>query len=215
MTDLPGVIPIFPLPNVVLFPGVPLPLHIFEARYREMVRDAASDDVRIIGMALLRGDWRKDYYGNPQVFSVGCAGRMTRVQPLPDGRYNILLHGLREFVIDGEISERSYRLARVRWRPASGTALAAVLRTRLVAITRRYVEAHGPEVAQKLIDDATVTDELLVNFFCYALELDALEKQALLEATSLESRAERLCEVVEFALGASGTAGGSGSDRYH
>lgn len=214
MTDLPSIIPLFPLPNVVFFPGVPLPLHIFEPRYREMVRDASKAAAPIIGMVLLKGEWRKDYYGNPQIFSIGCAGRMTRIQPLPDGRYNILLQGLREFVVEEESGERSYRCARVQWRPAIGTTLSVGLRTRLVALMRRHVESQGPEAVQRLLDDASVADELLTNFFCYALEVDAIEKQALLEATSLDARAERLCEVVEFALGAT-AASGSGSDRYH
>src|SRR6185369_17463822 len=142
-------------------------------------------------------------------------GRMTRVQPLADGRYNILLQGLREFEVEEETGQHSYRCARVRWRPPIGNvALPVPLRTRLCETMRRHVEGQGPEAAQKLLDDASVTDELLVNFFCYALEVDAIEKQALLEATTLEARAERLCEVVEFAMSAT-TASGSGSDRYH
>ena len=76
--DLPSTIPVFPLPSVVLFPGVPLPLHIFEPRYREMVRDAAASH-EMIGMALLRGDWRRDYEGNPDIFEVGCAGKIVNV----------------------------------------------------------------------------------------------------------------------------------------
>lgn len=214
MSEFPSILPLFPLPNVVFFPGVPLPLHIFEPRYREMVRDAAKVDGPVIGMVLLRGDWRKDYYERPDVFRVGCAGRMTRVQPLPDGRYNILLQGLREFEVEEETDARSYRCARVRWRPAIGSVLAPPLRTRLCDTMRRHIEGQGPEAAQKLLDDASVTDELLVNFFCYALEVDAIEKQALLEATSLDARAERLCEVVEFAMSAT-AASGAGSERYH
>jgi uncharacterized protein len=214
MSDLPPIIALFPLPNVVFFPGVPLPLHIFEPRYREMVRDASKADAPVIGMTLLRGEWRKDYYERPEIFRIGCAGRMTRVQPLPDGRYNILLQGLREFEIEEETGERSYRCARVRWRsPVAGT-LPTALRARLCDMMRRHYAGQGPEVAQKLLDDASVTDELLVNFFCYALEVDAIEKQALLEATTLDARAERLCEVVEFALGSTGPSG-PGSDRYH
>ena len=65
LMDLPTLVPLFPLPNAVLFPGVPLPLHIFEPRYREMVRDAERSEERLIGMVLLRGEWRKDYYGTP------------------------------------------------------------------------------------------------------------------------------------------------------
>src|SRR6266849_2978587 len=106
--DLPSIIPVFPLPNVVLFPGVPLPLHICEPRYRDMVREAA-DGHEVIGMALLRGDWQPRYDENPEIFDTGCAGKIVNVESLPDGRYNILLHGLREFTIRRHMFEKSYR----------------------------------------------------------------------------------------------------------
>ena len=68
VSELPDIIPVFPLPNVVLFPRVQLPLHIFEPRYRAMVRDVIEAEPPLIGMALLRGDWQEQYEGNPQVF---------------------------------------------------------------------------------------------------------------------------------------------------
>ena len=95
MSDL---LPLFPLPNVVLFPNVFLPLHIFEARYRDMVADAVASD-RMIGMVLLRPGWESDYDGRPPVFPVGCSGVVTHVERLPDGRYNLVLRGLERFQI--------------------------------------------------------------------------------------------------------------------
>lgn len=213
MTELPSNIPLFPLPNVVLFPGVPLPLHIFEPRYRDMVRDTPPEH-GMIGMVLLRGEWRKDYYGRPDVFPTGCAGRLLSVESLPDGRYNILLHGVREFTVQGELHAHSYRRAQVRWRAPVSGSLDIPCRQRLVHLLRRFTESEGPDVAQKLLGDPSVSDELLVNFFCYALELAPLDKQALLEADSLAARADRLCEVVDFALGAAGAAA-PGNERYH
>ena len=118
MPPLPEAIPLFPLPNAVLFPGVPLPLHIFEPRYREMVREVERSEHKLVGMVLLRGDWRKDYYGRPDVYAVGCAGRLVSVEPLPDGRFNILLQGVREFALLGEGGDRAYREGEVAWRPA-------------------------------------------------------------------------------------------------
>src|SRR5690349_21911407 len=85
---LPPTIPIFPLPNVVLFPNVFLPLHIFESRYREMVKDALASD-RIIGMVLLQPGYEANYEGRPRVYPVGCAGVITHSEPLPDGRLHI------------------------------------------------------------------------------------------------------------------------------
>ena len=74
MTALADTIPLFPLPNVVFFPGVPLPLHVFEERYREMVADCIREGQELIGMTLLRGDWKDDYYGRPEIFEIGCGG---------------------------------------------------------------------------------------------------------------------------------------------
>ena len=105
-------IPIFPLPNAVLFPNVFLPLHIFEPRYREMVADALDGD-RMIGMVLLRPGWEANYEGTPPVFPIGCAGLITHHERLPDGRYNIILRGLQKFRIRGEDEGRSYRVARI------------------------------------------------------------------------------------------------------
>src|SRR2546421_10426257 len=95
---LPPSIPLFPLPNVVLFPNVFLPLHIFEPRYREMVADALQGD-RIVGMVLLQPGYESDYEGRPGVFPTGCAGVITHAEKLPDGRYNIVLRGVEKFRI--------------------------------------------------------------------------------------------------------------------
>src|ERR1700675_4355766 len=104
------LLPLFPLPNVVLFPNVFLPLHIFEPRYRQMVADALAGD-RMIGMALLRPGWEREYGGRPAVYGVGCSGVITHVEQLADGRYNIVLRGLERFRIVGEDHERDYRRA--------------------------------------------------------------------------------------------------------
>ena len=101
MSDL---LPLFPLPNVVLFPNVFLPLHIFEPRYREMVADALASD-RMIGMVLLRPGWERDYEGRPPVYPIGCSGVITHVERLADGRYNIVLRGLERFRIVEEDHE--------------------------------------------------------------------------------------------------------------
>ena len=116
LSDLPDVIPVFPLPNVVLFPDVKLPLHIFEQRYRDMVQDASGNTPSLIGMVLLRGDsWKDQYEGNPEVYPIGCVGEIDGMVPMPDGRSNIILKGVREFEIQDEIltqsAERTQRFA--------------------------------------------------------------------------------------------------------
>src|SRR5262245_26804387 len=98
---LPPSIPIFPLPSVVLFPNVFLPLHIFEPRYRQMVNDALSGD-RVIGMVLLKPGYEAEYDGKPPVYHIGCSGLITHVERLEDGRFNLILRGLGKFTIIGE-----------------------------------------------------------------------------------------------------------------
>jgi uncharacterized protein len=195
--DLPSIIPVFPLPNVVLFPGVPLPLHIFEPRYRDMVREAA-DGHEVIGMALLRGDWQPRYEENPEIFDTGCAGKIINVESLADGRYNILLHGLREFTIRRHVFEKSYRQGEVSWRSLAHGGLDSSCRSALVSLLSRFLEAKPATPAHRLLHDRSLSDELLVNFFSYALDIAPLEKQGLLEAQTLMTRAERLREIIEF-----------------
>src|SRR5262245_58041541 len=95
---LPEVIPLFPLPNLVFFPRMPLPLHVFEPRYRAMVRDALRGP-RLIGMVLLRSGWKDDYAGRPPIFTTGTVGQMVRVEELADGRFDIVLRGIASFRI--------------------------------------------------------------------------------------------------------------------
>ena len=105
---------LFPLPNLVLFPHVIQPLHIFEPRYRQMTADALASD-RLITMALLRPGWQADYQGQPEIHPVACLGRIIADQRLPDGRYNLLLRGMVRLHIDEEcVSPRPYRSAHVR-----------------------------------------------------------------------------------------------------
>jgi Lon protease-like protein len=202
--ELPSFIPIFPLPNVVLFPDVPLPLHIFEPRYREMVRDAVAGS-GLIGMVLLRGEWQEDYHGAPDVYRTGCVGRIVETTPLPDGKFNIVLTGIREFDILSEQRERAYRQATVEWREPDDQPLPSGLRTRLIHMIERYVGRSGDDLARELLGDARLDDRTLVNFFAFWLDFGVIEKQCLLEARGTD-RAHRLLEVLEFHLYASNTA---------
>jgi hypothetical protein len=215
MAEWPDHIAVFPLPDVVLFPRVVLPLHIFEPRYRAMVRDVSEQAQRLIGMTLLRGAWREHYEGCPEIFPVGCAGRMVKVEPLSDGRFNIVLHGVREFEVVDERRDRAYRQACVRWRPAPAAPLPGAERARLRALLERYLQTRGLVGVERLLAETTaVPDEALVNAICYACDFTPVEKQALLEAAAVEERAARLCAVLEFAVSA-GHTHGAAPDRYH
>lgn len=195
---LPDVIPVFPLPNVVFFPRMPLPLHIFEPRYRAMVRDAATG-ARLIGMALLRGDWQRDYHGRPPIFTTGTVGEMVRAEELEDGRFNIVLRGLREYTVVRELERAAYREAVVVWRDPATSGLPPGVREVIGSLVQRYLAELAPTVGAGLLS-SSVDDETFVNFLAQQLDLAPIEKQALLEAPSLAERAGRLAEVLEFRL---------------
>jgi len=206
--SLPDTIPLFPLPNVVHFPRVLLPLHIFEPRYRAMVRDALSG-ARLIGMVLLRGDWQADYLGTPPIFQHGTAGEIVRSDELSDGRFNIILRGAREFRVRSELKRALYREALVEWRHEEAGALVPARRERLTALVGEFVRRRHPEAASQV--EPPSDDELFVNAISQQLDLPVIERQALLEADGLSQRAERLIEVLEFHVealrsGAIGTA---------
>ena len=196
---LPPSIPIFPLPNTVLFPNVFLPLHIFELRFKKMVTDALIGD-RIVGMTLLRPGWESDYEGCPAVFSIGCAGLITHSETLEDGRYNIVLRGLQKFQICGEDNGQGYRIARV-----NGIA------EPVDEVTRLAVQGNRGRLEELLTQSAknenaegrlpkSVSDEDLVNALAQYLDIDAIEKQALLEREGLAKRCESLIELLEMKL---------------
>ena len=214
MSDLPTIIPVFPLPNVVLFPEVMLPLHIFAPRYRQMVRDAKDNTPSLIGMALLRGNWQEQYEGRPEIFPVCCAGEMVRVVPLPDGRSNILLKGLRECRIKEERSGKMYREAVVEWRPLTKGALVPDLRRDLSRLIETYLQKN--EAVQKFLADPSVEDDFFVNFFAFHLDFLPIEKQTLLEATTIPERATLLRDMLDFKLTeARLPEGGPGKPRMH
>ena len=202
MSDL---LPLFPLPNVVLFPNVFLPLHIFEPRYRAMMADALAGD-RMIGMVLLRPGWERDYEGRPPVFAIGCSGVITHAEQLPDGRYNLVLRGLDRFRIVHEDDELSYRRAIVEAAPERPLAAADrqamhESRSKLETILTRHIRSADTRVP------AAMPDDDLVNALAQYLDLEPLEKQALLEEPSLPLRAASLVELLEMKLMAARTPG--------
>ncbi len=191
------MVPLFPLPNVVLFPHVFLPLHIFEPRYREMVRDALAGD-RIIGMVLLRAGGGEEEADNPPVYPMGCAGLITHCERLADGRYNIVLRGLYKFSILAEDRTRSYRRARVE-------TIAEADDVEGLREGRRRLERLLTGTGSNLKLPGGMNDADLVNALSQYLEFDPVEKQALLERSGLVERCRALGDLLEMqSLAASG-----------
>ena len=194
-----STIPLFPLPTVVLFPNVYLPLHIFEPRYRQMVTDALAGD-RMIGMVLLQPGYEAEYHGTPEIYEVGCAGVITHVERLADGRFNIVLRGVERFRILGE--ERPGE--KVLYRRALVAPLAEQegnSREQLRHERQRLETLLTPMLSGTLSErglPAAMPDEELVNALAQYLELDPIEKQALLERDGPLARCRSLVELLEM-----------------
>ena len=215
---------LFPLPNVVLFPRIHCPLHVFEPRYRQMTT-AALSGARVIGMVTVRPEHAHEMAGDPPLFSIGCAGTIERAQRHDDGRYDIVLLGTRRFRIEHETprsGERLYRIARVEWieerfdESRDGIALQG-LRADAIDLLVRLLRAVAPDAAHQLdprrfsgIDDTT-----FVSALCQMLELPAAEKQGLLEADGPLARCERLVAMLEFRLAELGGGVATRTDRVH
>lgn len=195
---IPERIPVFALPNVVFFPKTYLPLHIFEPRYRQMVADAAAGG-QCIGMALLKEGWEANYYGNPPIFEMGCVGRLVSVQPLSDGRSNILLQGLERYEVRQEFHDKSYREAAIALKPrAPESALDPAVRAYLIKVLGDYLHAHEDHPHWQNFFREDVNDDILVNTLSTHFDCTPLEKQFLLEADSLQQRARRLIDLIQF-----------------
>lgn len=194
MPVLPPLLPLFPLPNVVLFPRMPLPLHVFEPRYRQMVADTL-DGHRAIGMVLLKPGWEADYYGRPPVYPVGCAGLIERCERFEDGRYNILLKGVARFRFDVEQPGFPYRLAQARYAGDAMGELTALdgLRDRVAGALQRIGHAESLLEAR-----GRLPHDVFVNAACQALDLSPVEKQSLLDCDTISSRYARLLEILDF-----------------
>jgi Lon protease-like protein len=192
-------IPLFPLPTVVLFPNVLLPLHIFEPRYRQMVEESLAAD-RMIGMVLLKPGFEADYEGAPAIYPTGCAGLITRAERLEDGRFNLLLRGVEKFTIRHEDRPAPGRL----YRSAVISPLAETVsdgdRESLTRERGRLIDILTPMLAQYLQTElpAGMPDEDLVNSLAQYLDLDPIEKLALLEHDGALARCRGLIELLEM-----------------
>ncbi len=215
VADLPTIIPLFPLPNLVFFPGMAAPLCVFEPRYREMVAEV-SQSHGIVGMMLLKEEGERDDHADPDIFRVGCAARITELVKLADGRYNLVLSGISEFRVVQEIRDRSYRQAKVEWCPVEPGALDldAEAFEGLCELLARYLGETAPTLWESLAERGGLHGAGLINFLCFHLDVSALEKQTMLEARA--GRIDCLFDVLIFGLeerksGRPGSRGGSGS----
>jgi uncharacterized protein len=194
-----GRVRLFPLPNLVVFPHVMQPLHIFEPRYRAMLEEALADD-RLIGMSLLAPGWEQDYEGRPPLRSVGCLCRVATHHKTDEGSYNVLVLGLRRMVIERELpADKIFRVAEVRLcedeYPEAIAAERPELQRRLLAAFKRVLP-RIPEAYEQL--DQLLGSEIplgmLTDIVAYTLDIELDFKERLLAEAGVDPRAKLLLE---------------------
>lgn len=205
--DLPGTIPVFPLAGAILLPRGQLPLNIFEPRYLKMVDDALRGE-RVIGMVQPDGDdailASQMPDKTPPLCAVGCAGRITSWAETGDGRIVITLTGIARFRLKTELTAMTpYRQCEVTWDEFADDLIAGheqdkVSRERLLEILKEYLDTHGLQADWRAIKLSS--NETLVNSLCTISPYGPREKQALLEAKTLEDRNQMLIALTEKAL---------------
>lgn len=186
-------ISIFPLSGVILFPGMQVPLHVFEPRYRALVSDALARD-RMIG--LIQPSGRGD---NPALFAVGCLGRIEDVEALEDGRYNIVLEGLHRFTVAHELEVKTaFRQVEADiWdEDEQNDVLSIAERAALEMESRRFADGQGYAVDWNAVGQ--LDDFALVNVIAQIAPFDPAAKQALLEARGLCERSELIIQLMQF-----------------
>jgi uncharacterized protein len=209
--DLPDVIPVFPLPGALLLPRGQMPLNIFEPRYLAMTEDALRSTDRIIGMIQPDAAHPGPDQNKPKLFRVGCVGRISQFAESGDGRYLIQLTGVARYRIEQELDVTTpYRQCRVNYRPFIDDFTARkgedeVDREALLRALTSFLKANNLKADWEGIESAP--NEALVNALAMMSPYDAAEKQAMLEAPDLKTRAEILVAVTEIELAKSKTPG--------
>jgi len=204
--DLPGTIPVFPLPGALLLPRARLPLHLFEPRYLAMLEDSLKTSHRLIGMIQ-----PYEQNGVPALHAIGCAGRVTAMSETEDGRYMITLSGISRYRVTREVEGFTpYRRCEVSWqgfdRDMGPTERDPGFdREKFLRLLSRFFEDRGLSTDWDSLKEAE--DELLINSLSMLCPFEPEDKQALLEAPSLPTRRETLVTLIEFAL-----RGGSGEE---
>ena len=212
LSDLPELLPVFPLDGALLLPRGQMPLNIFEPRYLNMIDDAMAGE-RMIGMIQTRSGGTRE---RPALSAVGCAGRITSYAETSDGRYLITLTGVARFRIGEELrAQAPYRQLRPDFAPFAADlegedeAPLEAGRPDLLAALRAYLEGRGLEIDWKQAGEAPM--EALINSLAMALPFEPAEKQALLEAQTVEDRQGALVALLQ--MGAAAPGGGGEDDE--
>lgn len=212
-------IPVFPLPDVVFFPKTALPLHVFETRYRVMVKDALDAD-RLIVVALLQPGWEQRYEGSPAYFPIATVGRMEEIETTSDGRYYFKLAGLARVRLGEVLKETPYRLVRAEEIPESAVddANPAIRGGKLALLASQLClvrELTGSDLPRLVLDER-MSFEAAVNGACASLPAEPSVRQELLALDDLVERHRRVTQILDeilqrvIALKSRGDGGSSG-----
>jgi Lon protease-like protein len=194
-------LPIFPLPETVLFPHMLLPIHVFEPRYRRMVEDCLAGP-RVLAMALLKPGWEGRYYGQPRVYRVVGAGVIVHDERLPDGRFNIGLKGVARVAVEDELAtDTPYRVVRGRllsdeFPPEGPSALGRELTTLKLCYLRLTAELPGARDDLTKFVTKAQDPSLLVDVIASVAIPDVHERQQLLETVSVRDRLRRVTQAL-------------------
>jgi uncharacterized protein len=187
------LIAIFPLPNVIFFPKTLLPLHIFEPRYRQMVQDTIATK-QLIGMFLFDDGWQENYYGNPDIHPIGCAGEMIHVETLPDNKFDIVLRGIYRVRTIEVVQEFPYRKARVEVLPEILTEEPAKVQRLKEDLLSGYNKID-PE-GLKLFESEDPDFSEVVNHVANQLPMELETRFELLKMDDVYLRAESVYELL-------------------
>jgi Lon protease-like protein len=185
----PGHIPIFPLPNVLLFPNMVVPLHIFEERYKRMVSDCLQGD-RLLGLFLLQQGWDKEG-ATPTPYDVGGIGRITRAVRYPNGSMDIMLSGLARVHVLRYVQQRPYLIAEVEMWPDESDDSEGVeaLTRRMVGLFERFVIAKAGEEHELLKNLKLLASPIdLLHLVVTNMPLDVHQKQEILNLRPIDER---------------------------
>jgi uncharacterized protein len=206
--DFPEVVPVFPLSSALLLPGGQMPLNIFEPRYMAMIDEALAGN-RMIGMVQPSFSDHDSGRDDPSLCKIGCLGRITQFAEVDDGRYLITLTGVTRFAVEEEINVNTpFRQCRISpfmadLEPETGAS--EVDRHQLLKAFRDYLDAHGMEADWESVGRANTA--VLVNALSMMSPYGPAEKQALLEAPDLKTRADTLIAITEINLARKGDTG--------
>lgn len=188
------VVPVLPLPNVILYPQALLPLHIFEPRYVDLIRDALQGNKQIV-LALLQPGWEKDYFGRPPIFPIAGLGEIVHWDELPGGKYNVLVRGLSRVRVAEEFGGGPYRIAQVTMieETAAASRSLAAEKVRLLTGLRRISE-------EQVNVPPGVQPGHLADIVTIALPIEIYRKQEHFEVIDVRERVKKVIRTIEETL---------------